>query len=101
MPRWQYGFQGRFFSGLGVEITLKTGASLERGIDFHILMKIAPGALWDIILGAFWVPLGAFWWFGRVLGTGWNFDVFQGGQASRVRGQMAQIPLSPGPIDSH
>ncbi len=22
------------------------------------------------------LPLGGFWWFGRVLGTGWNFDEF-------------------------
>jgi len=22
------------------------------------------------------VPWGAFWWFGRVLGTGWNLDGF-------------------------
>ena len=32
--------------------------------------------VWDLILGAFWIPWGAFGWFGRVLEIGWNFDVF-------------------------
>ncbi len=32
--------------------------------------------LWDLILEAFWVPLGSFLWFWGVLGMGWNFDVF-------------------------
>ena len=37
---------------------------------------VSSGTLWDLILGAFWIPMGAFLWFRKVLGTGWNFDVF-------------------------
>ena len=44
---------------MGVEITLKTGESLERGIDFHILMKIAPRVFYGTILVSFGVILEA------------------------------------------
>ena len=42
-----------------MEITLKTGASLESGIDFHILMKIAPRVFYGTILVTFGVILEA------------------------------------------
>ena len=32
--------------------------------------------LWQLILGAFGVPLAPFLWFRGVLEMGWNFDVF-------------------------
>jgi len=34
------------------------------------------GMLWQLILGAFWVPLAPFLWFRGVPEMGWNFDVF-------------------------
>ena len=43
--------------------------------DFLAIGRSA-GMLWDLILGAFWVPLGSFLWFLWVLGMGWIFDVF-------------------------
>ena len=33
--------------------------------------------LLDLILEAFGAPLATFWWFWRVLETGWNFIEFQ------------------------
>ena len=42
-----------------MEIILQTGASLERGINFHILMNIAPRAFYSTILVTFGVILEA------------------------------------------
>ena len=50
-----------------MEITLKTGASLESGIDFHMLMKIAPRVFYGTILVTFGVILEAQ---GLLLGAG-------------------------------
>jgi len=43
--------------------------------------------LWDLILEAFWVPLGSFLWLWGVLGPGWNFDGFYGVPCATPEGE--------------
>ncbi len=55
--------------------------------------------VWDLIFGACWVPWGAFWEFGRVLGTGWNLGDWLAGhrdpQDLRKYGQVVVNCHSP------
>ena len=41
-----------------------------------VVLWMLSGTVWEVILRAFRAPWGAFLWFGRVLGTGWNLDEF-------------------------
>ena len=60
--------------------------------------------LWDLILEAFWVPLGSFLWFWGVLGMGWNFDVFWdlpwGGPGSENKVRLGLKAASWGTVNS-
>jgi len=60
--------------------------------------------LLDLILEAFGAPLATFWWFWRVLETGWNFIEFQdppwGPENERTR-PFYGLRYVPGSVNSN
>ena len=82
-----------------MEITLKTCASLESGINFHILMKIAPREFYGTILVTFGVILEAQ---GLLLGAGepvvnlMYFGICPGGSQAESTGSVGGFASVPG-----
>ena len=66
-----------------------------------MVIRMLSGTVWELILGAFWRLWAPFWWFGRVLGTGWNLDEFWGpsleGPRLRLHTQVRVTGHTPGP----